>query len=367
MVQLPSFAKYALGLLLMLPFLMRGQDPVFSQFHLNKNHLNPSYAGFTQDLSVSSSLRTQWTNVPDVFSTTSSSYMNLGCNSARLGFGLGYINHREGEGFLRNQSLTLQTSVNFPALMPRWLSRRLRRRKFLFAGGLSFGVGQKSIDWDKLTFSDQFNAYSGFTNNPSLVIDRSDVSNVIFDISTGMRLQLPLGKKGSFLSFGGSAFHLNQPVESFFNVENKIQIRYTLHSFIYFQTKKFANNPDYVSIGLVRDVQQTLETNTILVYKDVGNHLKTGLGFRRQKFFPNKNVDAFVFQGILSYRQMSFGYSYDLTVSGFGPQRTFGTHEISLVYLFKNSALCTKSKSDDCFFLVDEVREEFRKLYLWDP
>ncbi len=368
LVRLPSSVKIGFGILaLVLAFSAKGQDPVFSQFHLNKNHLNPSYAGYTQDLSLGTSFRTQWTHIPDVFSTTSSTYANIGCNSARLGFGLGYLNHREGEGFLRNQNLTLQASVNFPALMPRWLSRRLRRKKFLFAGGLSLGVGQKSLDWSKLTFSDQFDAYSGFTGNPSLVMARNDVSNAIFDVGAGLRLQAPFGRKGSFVSIGASGFHLNQPVESFFNVENELKSRYTIHAFVYFQTKKFVNNPDFVSVGLIRDIQQTLETNTILAYKDVGNNMKAGFGFRRQKFLPDYNVDAFIFQGILSFRQWSFGYSYDLTISSLGPQRTFGTHEISLVYLFKDSALCARSKSDDCFFLNDEIREEFKKLYLWDP
>lgn len=368
MEQLRSYVRFSLiWILLTIPLLTKGQDPIFSQFHLNKNYLNPSYAGFTQDLAISSTFRTQWTNVPDVFSNTSASYANIGCNAARLGFGLGYIDHTEGEGFLRNQSMTFQTSVNFPALLPRWFSRKLFRRKYLFAGGLSVGVGQKSIDWSKLTFTDQYDAYLGFSNMPSLVIQRNETSNVIFDVSAGLRLQTPLNKKGSFLSIGVAGFHLNQPVESFFNVENQLRSRYTIHAFAYFQTKKFVNNPDYVSIGIVRDVQQTLETNTILAYKDVGNNIKAGIGFRRQKFLPNYNVDALIFQGILSFRQWSMGYSYDWTISNLGPQRTFGTHEISIVYLFKKTALCARSNTDDCFFLVEDIREEFRKLYLWDP
>ncbi len=334
---------------------LNAQDPVFSQFYLNKNYLNPAYAGFSEDLQVGVNSRMQWSNVPGRF-TTNSFNANIGCANSRVGIGVMGYDHTEGEGFLRTQKADMQISVNLPGKFGRSMGK-LARKKFILSGGLGFGVGQKTLDWSKLTFTDQYGTYEGFLNQPSAIDGFSERSNVIFDMSGGLRMQAAISKKGSYISLGGAMFHMNQPVESFFGLENRMEPRYTIHAFTYFQTKKFANKPSYLALGMIMDKQQGMRTNTILVTKDVGSHAKVSMGFRRQNFLlVDKNVDALILQGLLGFGSFTVGYSYDITISSLGPQRTYGTHEIGITYTFGGFTLCGarssgrkgKKSADDC-------------------
>lgn len=377
MAQLPLSGKRLAALLLVVSgiFGAKAQDPVFSQFNLNKNYTNPAYAGYTEYLTMAVHSRVQWSHVPGAFNTHTFN-LNMGCGPSRVGFGLYGYDHVEGEGFLRKRKGDAQISVNLPGRMARWFGPKLSRKKFILASGLGLGVAQRSIDWSKLTFTDQFSAYEGYLGAPSLMTTQNDVSNVIFDMSAGLRFQMELSKNGSYLSVGAAMFHLNRPVETFFNAQNRMDPRYTAHFFTYFQTKKFANKPNYLSVGMIMDRQQGMMTNTLMMSKDVQTYGKISLGFRRQNFLlVDHNVDALILQGLVTFANFTVGYSYDITISNLGPHRTFGTHEIGIAYVFDNISLCSgKSKgrkgrksNDDCFSLMDDISPAFRDLYLWNP
>lgn len=377
MAQLHLFDKRLAALLLVLGGLFQAtaQDPVFSQFNLNKNYTNPAYAGYTEHLSLALHSRIQWSHVPGAFNTNTFN-ANMGCSPSHIGFGLYGYDHVEGEGFLRKRKADAQISVNFPGRLAHSWGRRLSHKKFIISTGLGLGVAQRSIDWSKLTFTDQYSAYEGYLGTPSLMITQNDVSNVIFDMSAGMRFQLELNRKGSYLSFGAAMFHLNRPVETFFNMDNRMDPRYTAHFFTYFQTKKFANKPNYLSVGMILDRQQGMLTNTLMMSKDVETYGKISLGFRRQNFLlVDQNVDALIMQGLVTFGNFTLGYSYDITISRLGPHRTFGTHEIGLAYVFDNISLCSgrsrgrkrKKSNDDCFSLMEDISPAFRDLYLWNP
>ncbi|MDZ7846909.1 MAG: type IX secretion system membrane protein PorP/SprF [Owenweeksia sp.] len=293
-----------------------------------------------------------------------------GCAPSRVGLGLIGYDHTEGEGFLRTQKADLQISGKSAGKFARWTGKKLAGKKFIVSTGLGLGVGQKSLDWSKLTFTDQYGVYEGFLNQPSAIDGASERSNVIFDMSAGIRMQASIGRKGSYISFGGAMFHMNRPVETFFNVDSRLQPRYTLHAFTYFQTKKFANKPSYLAVGMITDKQQGLLTNTIMATKDVGSHAKVGLGFRRQNFLMvDRNVDALILQGLMGFGNFTLGYSYDITISSLGPQRTFGTHEIGLTYTFGGFTLCSakssgrnrKKSADDCFMLMSDINSNFKR------
>lgn len=352
----------------------RAQDPVFSQFNLNKNYLNPAYAGYSEDLSLGLNSRFQWTNVPGSFKTNTFN-VNAGCGSGRVGLALMGYDHTEGEGYLNTKNATAQMSVNFPGKLGRWVGRKMYRNKFITSGGLSVGVGQKTIDWSKLTFSDQFSPYQGYLDQPSVVHSYQPVSNMIFDVSAGVRTQAEINRKGSYVSLGASVFHLNRPVETFFGSDNRLPMRYTFHAFTYFQLKKFVNKPNYFSVGMISDNQAHLRTNTIMVAKDVDHYAKISLGFRRQNFLMvDRNVDALIIQGLVSFGGFTLGYSYDVTISSLGPHNTYGTHEIGIAYSFRGFGLCRgkgrgrgKKSHDNCFMLMDDINSNFRDLYLWNP
>ncbi|WP_417588741.1 PorP/SprF family type IX secretion system membrane protein [Owenweeksia hongkongensis] len=375
MVQLHLYAKGWLTLMLFCcAMLMQAQDPVFSQFNLNKNYLNPAYAGYSGDLSIGVNSRMQWNNIPGKFSTNTFN-ANIGCGAGRFGLALTGYDHVEGEGYLHSQNAAVQMSVNLPGKLGRMFGRKLRRQKYIMSGGISVGVGQKTLDWDKLTFSDQYSAYQGFSGQPSAAHGYSEASNTIFDLSAGLRMQAEINRKGSYVSFGGAIFHLNKPVETFYDSDNRLPPRYTFHFFTYLQTKKFTNKPNFLSVGMISDNQQNLRTNTFMMAKDVQHWGKVSMGFRRQNFLlVDRNVDAVILQGLVSFGGLTLGYSYDITISKLGPHNTFGTHEIGIAYNFSGFGLCGggkkgkgKKSADNCFMLMDNVDSNFKDLYLWNP
>lgn len=371
---LHSFVKLWLTILVLCCALFtKAQDPVFSQFNLNKNYINPAYAGYSGDLNVGVNSRLQWGNVPGRFATNTFA-ANIGCETGRFGMAITGYDHFEGEGFLHTQNGALQMSVNLPGKFGRMFGKNLRRQKFILSAGLSLGIGQKKLDWSKLTFSDQYNPYQGFTGQASAA-SGPEASNMIFDLSGGLRMQAQINKNGSYISLGGAVFHLNRPVETFYGSNNQLPARYTFHAFAYWQTKRFANKPSYVSIGMISDNQQSLKTNTILVAKDIDRWAKLGIGFRRQNFLlVDRNVDALVLQALTTIKGLTIGYSYDITISKLGPQSTFGTHEIGIAYTFGGASLCgggkrnkKKKSADNCFMLMENIDSKFRDLYLWNP
>jgi hypothetical protein len=90
-----------------------------------------------------------------------------------------------------------------------------------------------------------------------------------------------------------------------------------------------------------------------------GKDFILGLWYRNRRFnIPETNMDAVVINLIYSTKAFSVGYSYDITVSTLGLDRTYGTHEIGINYRFEEVYLCKKKsrrgRADRNCFLLDK-------------
>ena len=340
------------------------QDPTFSQFYLNKTYLNPAYAGHTKDLGVGFQSRYQWTGVPGMFNTTTA-HMNIGNAGTGMGYGLQLYNNVEGEGRLRTQTAAMQASYNTAGRFGRQLGKKLRGRKYILSFGLQGAVSQKSIDYTKFTFTDQLDPYDGIVQNRTALPQGGDVSNIIIDVSAGIRYRFEVDRRGSYVSLGAAMFHMNKPQESFYGYEAYLQPRYTGHMFYHFQTKKFVNNPSYLSIGYVVDKQQVLQTNTIYIAKDLVKYFTLGFAFRRMNIIQfDHNNDSFITQFTFSKDNLTVGYSYDVTVSSLGAFNTYGTHELGIIYVISGTELKRRKKRtdrhNDCFFMDGKMGQPMK-------
>ncbi|MFN4298584.1 MAG: PorP/SprF family type IX secretion system membrane protein [Thermaurantimonas sp.] len=349
-----------LALIALLP--AKAQDPVFSQMLLNKNYINPAYAGYTGDISFDLQSRVQWLRIPAYFLTNAFSFHG-GCNATRLGYSITGMHDMRGEGFLQNTRINGAVSVNIPAyssrrLRPRWL----RDKKLIWSTGLNIGVGQRYLNWDRLTFTDQYDIYFGFVRPQSLVQPQNVASNIIIDLSAGTRARMQLGDAGSYASAGFAIWHLNRPVESFFFTDNRLPMRYTGHAFFHWQTERYTNSPRYLSIGWIGNYQLEMQTNVVMAYRDFGLGYMLGAGYRSERIYAlTRRVDSWVFQIHVRQEPFYLSYSFDLTMSSLGPHRTFGTHEFGISYLLKGYNMCTgafrrsRRKKADCFYLNDDL------------
>lgn len=345
----------------------KAQDPIFSQFYLNKTYLNPAYAGWTKDFSFGFQSRLQWTQIPGVFSTNTA-FINFGSTKSRLGYGFQFYSNTEGEGRLNTKYGSFLISYNLPGRFGNWLGNRMYGKKYIVSFGMQGAVGQKSIDWSKFTFTDQLDPYQGLISQRTALTQGAETSNIIYDLGAGIRAKAEFGKKESYISLGAAMFHLNEPKESFFGFYTTLQPRYTGHFFIHFQTQKYVNDPRYLSIGYVFDRQQVLQTNTIYISRDIMKNFIIGIGFRRKLVFNvDRNNDSFIMQFTFKRKGLLMGYSYDLTISSLSVSNTYGTHEIGLIYIIAGSGFGkkknngkSKKKAEECFFLYKKGPKEIR-------
>ena len=340
-----------ISVLLLVFATVKGQDPVFTQYYLNKNYLNPAFAGFKGKPSFALNSRIQYTSIPGVLATNTFS-VNFGGNERTkgLGFALLYADHVEGEGFLHTTNLSGQVSKSVR------LNKGRRKRPLLLTVGLQFGLGQKRLNWDNLQFTDQFDPYKSGIQNATFLNSTNDASNVYFDTGLGVKGYIPYGAKSrnSYFTVGASAFHINKPTQSLFGTDSKLQPRYSFFGFTHIGSRvQYDKDRKYISVGFLIDFQQGLRTNTISVFKEFNKQITFGLSFRRQNLLVvDKNFDAVAAHFLFTKRKLQMGYSYDYTVSTLGEEKTFGSHEIGLTYFFDSSKIKKKKpvwkKGDPC-------------------
>jgi len=350
---LHSLGKICISIAMLLSLSSNGQDPVFAQYFLNQNYLNPAFAGFTNDLTVNVNSRAQYLRVPGLLMSHTVS-ANISCEEeTRLGIAILAYNHIEGEGYLNSVNLSGQLSANFPFKYN--TGSRSRSNKGLFSGGIQFGAGQKYINWDRLTFSDQYSPFFSGIQNPSNVGQQEMASNIYLDAAIGLRASLEFGsgKRPKFLSIGASIFHLNKPVQTFLESNLPLQPRYSFYLFTYLGNNRKGRSKDlkYLTIGALADYQQGLQSHTLSVYKDANEYFTLGVSIRRQNFILiDRNVDAVIphvlFNNIKIGRldDLTFGISYEWTVSSLGEEQTFGTAEIGIKWRFGETNLCNSRR-----------------------
>ncbi len=351
--------KVLVYLILLVAVSAKAQDPVFSMFYMNKLYLNPAYAGMNRDLQLSAISRFQWTGVPSV-TRTSFAAVDIACPKNRLGFALNFFDDVAGEGILRTTYGGFTLATHLPARFGRnFPNRAMRGRKYIISFGLKYQAGNKTIDWSKLVTSDQLDAVAGRIY-PGAINGLRATSGIIHDMSAGFVFRGELNRKGSFFSAGLGMSHLNRPIESILGTQARIPIRYTAHLYTNFRiSKKFRNTiPIFLTLGGMHNAQQTLQSTTFGASFTMGANILVGVWFRNERFaLLNRNTDAVLLNLIYSTKNLSIGYSYDITTSTLGLTKSNGTHEIGISYRFANTYLCKKGKrvtrSDKACFLIE--------------
>src|SRR5690349_3974127 len=117
--------------------LAKAQDPEFSQYYAAPLYLNPAFSGTSVDHRFIANYRNQWPNISQAFETYAFSYdYNLDQYNSGLGFML--MTDRAGSANLKS------TQFNFQYAYKVKLSD-----KMILSSGLNFGVGSRSIDFNK--------------------------------------------------------------------------------------------------------------------------------------------------------------------------------------------------------------------------
>ena len=202
----------ALGFVfLVLTFTSNAQDLHFSQYNNAPLLINPANTGFSPDCDfrVALNSRTQWaaTNVP--YKTTSvwadAQLFRNKLENGWIGLGTVVLSDIAGTGNLTSTKTYLNIAYH-----------QLLNDNNLISFGIGGGIVQKRIDFDKLTFNDQWNGKFFDISIPTGEVNSFIANNASYiDLNAGINYAW-FANNNFYLNTGISIMHLNTPSETFF-------------------------------------------------------------------------------------------------------------------------------------------------------
>jgi len=315
--------KFLLVLLILSAFgwsELGAQDPHFSQYYAAPLYLNPGFTGTTKQHRFISNFRTQWPAIQKTYVTFAASYDNFkpGLNS---GFGFLATTDKAGSGDLRSTNIGVMYSYKVQLA-----------EKWIVSPGVYIGYGIRDLNFNKLVFGDQLDIRDNRIFDDTIDPIRNAFNNVnFFDFGSGIVVY-----NNKFWG-GFSAYHMNQPNHSLLDEESVLPIKYSLHAGVRIP---LYNGP------LKKDREASIAPSFVYQKQGPFDQLDLGLHFRydpivagfwyrgipvQQSIGDNVNQDAVTFMFGLRYKQLEFGYSFDMTVSRLAAN-TGGAHEFSINY-----------------------------------
>jgi type IX secretion system PorP/SprF family membrane protein len=304
------------------------QDPQFSQFYAAPLYLNPAFAGSTGQARAGINYRNQWPAIDANFTTTSA-FFDYFIEDKSSGVGILLMRDQEGLAGLRSLQVALQYSYEMQLT-----------DDIGFRPGFQVGLFNRDVNFNKLTFGDQFDPATGFfIDQPTAETFNTNFSKTFLDLTAGG----VLFTKKAWL--GVSASHLNRPNQSIIDERSELPIKFSVHGGF-----KFMMKPGVVGSGVYsRKAERSLAP--AFQYRHQGNFdqmdlglyftnepLVLGLWYRGVPFKPlngfgnNESVVLMLgFTRLGAKDAINIGYSYDFTISKLGPG-SGGAHEFSLVY-----------------------------------
>lgn len=325
----PIFLLLLIGLLMLASKTeVTAQDPQFSQFYAAPLYLNPALAGGTGQARAGINYRNQWPAIDANF-TTMSAYFDYFIEDKRSGVGIILTRDVEGLAGLRSLNVGLQYSYELQ------FSKNLG-----FRPGAQVSLYNRDINFNKLTFGDQFDPTTGQIISPSTAEQFvTNFSKTFVDLSLG----------GVFFTktawLGIAAFHLNQPNQSIIDEDSPLPIKLSVHGGF-----KYKMKPGVKGSGLyAQEAERSISPAFQYRHQGQFDQLDLGLYFTAEPLVlglwyrgvPYKQVNGFVnnesivlllgFTNIGAKQALNIGYSYDYTISKLGAG-SGGAHEFSLVY-----------------------------------
>ena len=279
--------------------LTMAQDMQFTQFNAAPLYLNPGFTGSTIQHRFATSYRNQWTAIPGHYHNNVFSY---DYNLADFNSGVGLV-------FAREQAGTAGLTTTEVALL--YSYRFLLKKRVYIQPGLKFNYVRTGINFNKLVFNDQLYT-DGSATTESLLLN----STSYLDLGTGALIY-------SDKFWGGIAInHLNQPNQSLTNNESPLYMKLSVHGGYKFDiddgNKRSAAK--YVNVAFHYKAQHKFDQLDLGVYY-TQEPLVFGLWYRGIPVIKsyegvlNNDAVAVVLGYIIPELNLSFGYSYDATIS----------------------------------------------------
>ncbi|MBC6400492.1 MAG: type IX secretion system membrane protein PorP/SprF [Ekhidna sp.] len=299
---------------------LKAQDPQFSQYYAAPLYLNPGLAGINQKGRMGINYRTQWPNLDANFETFSA-YLDYHFEDYYSSAGIIFTRDREGIAGLQSTSIGLQ-----------YVYQVQLNYQWTFRPGVQAAYYIRDLNFDKLTFGDQFGP-NGMERDFTNETFNTGLRATFFDLSLGGVLYNPS------LWMGGAVHHINEPNQSIAGGEAPLARRISIHGGyrIPLSPRSTGTNIGQRSItpSFNYRIQGDFEQLDLGVYFTL-NPLLTGVWYRGvpvRQLDGISNSESIIFMLGLQNNRVTFGYSFDYTISDLGIG-TGGAHEISIGYSF---------------------------------
>ncbi len=303
------------------------QDIHFSQFQSSPLNLNPARTGlFDGDIRFVGNYRNQWKSVSEPYRTFSfSGDMKLNSISGPLnGFGTGLVVFHDKAGDSELSTLNIALSFSWTRMLDGADGRHA------ITLGTQIGFYNRSINFSKLTFDEQFN---GDIFDPNYANTESfDGDNHSYpDLSLGAVYTFKISDN-TYLGAGAGLQHLNRPDDSFFGESVKVPVR--LQADIKLDAK-LSEKIDIIPTLLYQDQSSF---NELVAGASLRFHLNNKPG-KLYNFYAGgfvRTKDAIILSAGLDYNYLNVGFSYDINTSDLDRASDGkGGPEISLIYIIK--------------------------------
>ena len=214
---------------------IRSQDERFSQFYAMPMHINPAMTGaYEGTYRLTAVYRDQWYN------SLGSSFKTMaagGDTRFQPTFGGRQLKDHLGLGlfFVSDRITIYQATTNKLSGYLSYHKKLGNRIPSYLAGGIQFGVIQRNINYDNLTFGDQFNQLDAYDRPTSESLPPNNLG--VFNFSLGVSYYIQMEKNKYYI--GVAAHNLGNPNISFFSrqdnlnpstiIDQTLPTRYTVH------------------------------------------------------------------------------------------------------------------------------------------
>ncbi len=295
----------------------------FSQYYNSPMLLSPANTALMSDADyrLGVNYRTQWASVPVPFNTFSAfgDFQILRNHNLTnwMGVGMAMFNDKAGDG-----QLGLSRYEGF-------LAYHIQTGNFsMFSIGFSGAYVQRSVDFTKLTFDRQWDGFKFDATQANGEAGYNAQTNFV-DIGAGVNYAY-YPNEFTYIKLGVSAAHVNQPKESFYDQDNKIQIRPTANlDALFIASESFTLNPSvyYTRQGTAQEFMYGLQAQAYITEDNLGNPTNVIFGAYHRYGDAVIPVLGFEWSGV------KFVTSYDFTLSGIAADINHnGALEFALIY-----------------------------------
>ncbi len=305
---------------------LHAQDPQFSQYYNAPLYLNPAFVGTGMNTRLVCNFRSQWPGISSTtpYITTALSF-DHDLESINSGVGLMVSRDRQGTGKLTSTDVSLLYSYQVNL-----------NKHWTFRPALQGTLVNRNVNYSGLIFGDQLDN-NGLNGNGSTDKITNQESSIFYpDISSGALFY------SEIFWLGLSAHHLNRPDQSFAGALFRLPIKSSVQAGMRIPFGIQSKKKGYSTINVERSFLPSinfksqgkfnqLDLGLYMIYEP----LMFGIWYRGIpiKYYEGiTNNESIIFLGGIHYHKLSFGYSFDLTISQLNQKNSYGAHEISIIY-----------------------------------